>query len=83
MKYAIAIHHEEGKSYGVTVPDLPGCFSAGDTLDEAIDSVQQAIKCHITNESSIELKSTPLEKLTAHPDYKDALWVVIDINLEQ
>jgi len=27
---------EEGNSYAVTVPDLPGCVSGGDTLAEAI-----------------------------------------------
>lgn len=36
MNYPIAIEHAPGKSYSVQVPDLPGCFSAGDTLDEAI-----------------------------------------------
>ena len=29
--------------YGVTVPDLPGCRSAGDTLDEALSNAEDAI----------------------------------------
>ena len=37
MRYPIAIERgTETAAYGVVVPDLPGCFSAGDTLDEAI-----------------------------------------------
>jgi len=44
MNYPILI--EEGgaaSAFGVVVPDLPGCFSAGDTLDEAMDAAREAI----------------------------------------
>ncbi len=44
MRYPILI--EEGTkdtAFGVVVPDLPGCFSAGDTLDEALDAVKEAV----------------------------------------
>lgn len=43
MRYPILI--EEGTdtaAFGVVVPDLPGCFSAGDTLDEALDAAKEA-----------------------------------------
>lgn len=43
MRYPILI--EEGSkdtAFGVVVPDLPGCFSAGDTLDEALDGAKEA-----------------------------------------
>ena len=42
MRFPIVIHKDRQSSYGVTVPDLPGCFSAGDTLDEALDSTHSA-----------------------------------------
>ena len=29
------------------MPDLPGCFSAGETIDEALTEVVEAIECHI------------------------------------
>ncbi|MFA7542278.1 MAG: type II toxin-antitoxin system HicB family antitoxin, partial [Lysobacterales bacterium] len=32
----------EARAWGVVVPDLPGCFSTGDTLDEAIIAAEQA-----------------------------------------
>ena len=38
MRYAVVIHKDVESTYGVTVPDLPGCFSAGDTLEEAVES---------------------------------------------
>jgi predicted RNase H-like HicB family nuclease len=43
MRYPILI--EEGtdtSAFGVVVPDLPGCFSAGDTLDEAVEAAREA-----------------------------------------
>ena len=47
MRFSVVIHKDEKSGYGVTVPDLPGCFSAGDTLEEAIESVHEAIACHL------------------------------------
>lgn len=35
MHYVALIHKDPGSAYGVSFPDLPGCYSAGDTLEEA------------------------------------------------
>lgn len=44
MHYPILIEEGgESAAYGVVVPDLPGCFSAGDTLDAALDATREAI----------------------------------------
>ncbi len=44
MTHHIAIvDEEEGKAVGVWFPDLPGCFSAGDTLDEALLNAREAV----------------------------------------
>ena len=43
MRYPILIEEgTETAAFGVVVPDLPGCFSAGDTLDEAVEAVKEA-----------------------------------------
>jgi predicted RNase H-like HicB family nuclease len=43
LNYPVAIESGNDKtSLGVLVPDLPGCFSAGDTLDEAIAQAEEA-----------------------------------------
>ena len=48
MRYPIAIEPgTDRKAFGVVVPDLPGCFSAGDSLDEAISNVEEAIDAWI------------------------------------
>jgi predicted RNase H-like HicB family nuclease len=46
MRYAIVI--ERGPtSYGVYVPDLPGCVAAADTRDEGLRLIREAIEFHI------------------------------------
>ena len=43
MRYPVMIEAgDENTAWSVVVPDLPGCFSAGDTLDEAMASVEEA-----------------------------------------
>ena len=43
MRYPIAIEPgTDTTAFGVVVPDLPGCFSAGDTLDEALSRAEEA-----------------------------------------
>ena len=44
MRFPVVLHSDDGIRFGVTVPDLPGCFSAGDTFDAALDSVVEATK---------------------------------------
>ena len=48
MRYPIAIEPgTDSTAWGVVVPDLPGCFSAGDTLDEAVANASEAITAWI------------------------------------
>ena len=43
MKYPVLIHKESSSDFGVTVPDLPGCYSAGTTMEEALESAHEAV----------------------------------------
>ncbi len=45
--YIALVHKDEGTSYGVSFPDVPGCISAGDTFEEAIDNASQALAGHL------------------------------------
>ena len=47
MQYLIVLHTDDGSSYGVTVPDLPGCFSGAETFEEALLLAKEAIAFHI------------------------------------
>lgn len=46
MKYAVVI--EEGpESFGAYAPDLPGCAVAGDSREEVVRLIQEAIELHL------------------------------------
>jgi predicted RNase H-like HicB family nuclease len=47
MTFFVANHKDPKSSYGVPVPDLPGCISAGDTIDEALNRIKEAIELHL------------------------------------
>ncbi len=48
MRYPVAIEPgTDTEVLGVVVPDLPGCFSAGDTMDEALANAEEAITAWI------------------------------------
>lgn len=80
--YPIVIHKERGSDYGVTVPDLPGCFSAGRTLDEALVMAREAIELHI--EGLIEHgQAVPRPRTIEHhrtsPLYEGGTWAVVSV----
>lgn len=46
MRYAIVIERGE-TSYGAYVPDLPGCVAVGETREEAVKLIHEAIEAHL------------------------------------
>ncbi len=84
MRYPIVIHHDEGSSYGVTVPDLPGCFSAGDTIEQALELTPEAIAGHIETllmEGQPIPEQRPLEIHQADAAYADGVWALVEVDL--
>ena len=84
MRYPIAIEPgTDVTAFGVIVPDLPGCFSAGDTLDEAMAGAEEAaaawIDAALDAGSAIPAPSS-LEALRQQPDY--AGWTLGVITLD-
>ncbi len=81
-----AIHKDPESVYGVTIPDLLGCFSAGDTIEEAIANGTEAIECHIEG-LLIDGEDIPMpgvvETHQQNPDYADAFWAIIPVDLSK
>lgn len=87
MRFAIAIEPGDTRhAFGVEVPDLPGCFSAGDTLDEAVDQAKEAIMLHIEGLLD-DGESIPaprvLTELQALPEYAGRVWAIVEVDLSQ
>ena len=85
MRYPIAIEPgDETQAFGVVVPDLPGCFSAGDTLDEALSSAEEAVVAWIDamldREQAIPQPSSIDSLRAAHPEFADWVWAVVSVD---
>jgi predicted RNase H-like HicB family nuclease len=50
--YFAIVHKDEDSAVGVVFPDLPGCFSAGDTYDKAIANAHVALRLYAEAELS-------------------------------
>ena len=46
-RYVALVHKDPETSYGVSFPDVPGCISAGETLDEALSNASEALAGHL------------------------------------
>lgn len=85
MFYPIAIEAgDETTAYGVTVPDLPGCFSAGDTLEDAVKNAKEAITGHL--ELMVELGQdipavSDLKSLMKSAEFAGYVWVLVDVDV--
>ena len=86
MRYPVVIYKDSDSDYGVTVPDLPGCFSAGATLDEALVEATEAIECHIEG-LLLDGGPIPLPQMVefhqSNPDYADGIWAVVSVDLSK
>lgn len=70
----------------MSVPDLPGCFSAGDSLDDAIESAHEAIACHLEGllmDGEMVPKRAPLETHQANRAYKGGIWAVVVVDISK
>jgi len=86
MRFPIVIHKERKSDYGVIVPDLPGCFSAGTTLDAAIENAHEAIECHLEGlllDGDAIPERQSLELLQKNSDYAGGVWVVVDVDISK
>jgi predicted RNase H-like HicB family nuclease len=84
LHYPIAIELPNGDTaYGVVVPDLPGCFSAGDTLDEAIAHCEEAAAAWIDatlDAGGVIPKPSAIESVQRNPAYSD--WIIALVNVD-
>jgi len=84
MRYPIAIETgTESTAFGVVVPDLPGCFSAGDNLDEALAGAEEAAAAWIDavlDAGEAIPGPSSLEALRQNPDYAGWSFGVISVD---
>jgi predicted RNase H-like HicB family nuclease len=74
MRYSVVVIRGEDHGYYVTVPLLPGCFSQGETVEEALEHAREAIAGHVAALRDLD-EDIPLER-------EVPLLVTLDVNRE-
>lgn len=84
MRYPVMIEGgDENTAWSVIVPDLPGCFSAGDTLDEAMLSAEEAAAAWIDAalDAGLEIpRPSSVQEAVSKGDYSG--WIVGFVNVD-
>ena len=87
MQYSVAIFKDPGSIYGIVVPDLPGCITAADTVEQVLTRAVEATEGHL---ESMMLEDDPIpapQDIAYHqnnPDYADALqWNTVTITMPE
>ncbi len=65
MKLKVIIHEAEEGGYWAEVPAIPGCATQGDTFDELLNNLYEAVEGCL----SVDLKDIKLTK-------KDKIWEI-------
>lgn len=85
MQFPVIIHKDTGSVYGVIVPDIAGCYSSGETIDDAIRNAKEAIFMHL--ETMLEMNIEPsisvssIDELRKNKEYVDATWGLVEVDL--
>lgn len=86
MRYPVVIHKDEHSDFGVSIPDIPGCYSAGSTYDEALTNAIEAIECHLEgllrDNESLPV-STTIDRWINDDEFQGGVWAFVDIDLSQ
>ncbi|WP_414898434.1 type II toxin-antitoxin system HicB family antitoxin [Rhodovulum sp. YEN HP10] len=55
--YIGVVHQEDDSAFGIHFPDVPGCFSAADALDDLLSNASEALALHLEDEILPEARS--------------------------
>ena len=47
MQYSVVVHRAEEGGFWVDVPALPGCYSQGESVEESLGNVAEAIELYL------------------------------------
>ena len=86
MRYPIVIYKDPDSDYGMMVPDLPGCYTFGDTIADVLKQAVEAIELHL---EGMLLDGDPIPEpkdiafYEKNPEYADGVWKTITIKFPE
>ena len=81
-QYIALIHKEADSDYGVSFPDLPGCVTAGATLDEARAFAEEALTLHLegmAEDGEAAPEPSTLEAVMDDPANRDGVAILVGV----
>ena len=63
----VRVHHEDDGSLWAEVRELPGCFASGDSMDELLVALREALSLYLTDQpggaatNGVELGDRPIQ----------------------
>ncbi|WCE31847.1 type II toxin-antitoxin system HicB family antitoxin [Vibrio sp. SCSIO 43137] len=86
MLYPIAIETGNDEyAYGVVIPDLPGCFAAGDTLEEALANAKDAANFYLeylAERQQLPPQAGSLADWQKSEEFTGWAWAVVEVDVE-
>ncbi len=79
-EYIALLHKDDDSDYGVSFPDLPGCVTAGSSLEEARKEAVEALALHLEGLRAENLpvpEPSELDSIIADPEYADQIAVFV------
>ena len=86
MRFPVVLHSGDEIRFGVTVLDLPGCFSAGDTFDQALDLALEALDLHldgIAEDGVVAPVPHTIAKHRANPDFSNGVRAAVEVDVSR
>ena len=80
--YIALIHKDQSSDFGVSFPDLPGCVTAGKTLDEARELALEALAMHLegmAEDGEAFPEPSSLEAIMSSRENREAVAYLIDV----
>lgn len=86
MKFPVYLHQADSGSFSGFVPDIEGCYFAGDTIDDAIVDAHSAIDAHLDFVTESGLPVPEARDISTHYSDKDCqggIWAYVDIDMSK
>lgn len=80
--YIALIHKDQGSDFGVSFPDLPGCVTAGKTLDDARELALEALVLHLegmSEDGEAIPEPSSLEAIMSIRENREAVAYLVDV----
>ena len=85
MIYSIAIETgTDASDFGVVVPDIKGCYSSGETFEQALVNIKEAICFHLEGLAEAGVLPPEAQAIDVHladPDFSGWVWAMVEIDL--